>query len=139
MSRTLAAVESIGGPDVFGPLDMLAEADEEFVRLGDERASAGVVHRDRTAPHGGMPGLGIADRAASSGPDVSTANRQRFDRAPRHGQHHRAPTERHISGVQIPEGASDVTTNITDRPILAAQRIVDCGGNSHARGHGREP
>ena len=43
MSRTLMAVEGIGGPDAATPLGVLAEANEEFVRAGDEWGQALVL------------------------------------------------------------------------------------------------
>jgi predicted ATPase/DNA-binding SARP family transcriptional activator len=43
MSRTLMAVEDIGRPDMAAPLRVLAEANEEFVRAGDEWGQALVL------------------------------------------------------------------------------------------------
>jgi predicted ATPase/DNA-binding SARP family transcriptional activator len=43
MSRTLMAVEGIGGPDMTVPLAMLAEANDEFLRADDEWGQALVL------------------------------------------------------------------------------------------------
>ncbi|HEU4347295.1 MAG TPA: BTAD domain-containing putative transcriptional regulator, partial [Actinoplanes sp.] len=43
MSRTLIAVEGIGRPDMTSSLEVLAEANEEFVRVGDEWGQALVL------------------------------------------------------------------------------------------------
>ena len=43
MSRTLIAVEGIGRPDMTSSLQVLAEANEEFVRAGDQWGQALVL------------------------------------------------------------------------------------------------